>query len=145
MKSTKKILITICAILAILIAGAAYLYFTSAPKFTYKLTASAVQDRQEQPLNIKKDGSKIDYSLLFISGLGDNHAAKLNDSLEFSNQFPFVSFSKNLEIRLINTDNQSQNMQVMYELNGSISNLKPGNYKLRVIDANNRLVDEKTF
>ncbi|NMB69912.1 hypothetical protein GYA27_01805 [candidate division WWE3 bacterium] len=139
---TKGILGLILGFLAFLIV----LEFKQQPNFIYKITTYEItQDMKELPVEIvpAPDAKGFNFKVIFTDDRDNSEHAKLSLQNKFVNSPPFLTYGEALTVQLVNEDQLSGEDQVIYEVTGSITGLKPGQYKLRIVDPNSNLVDER--
>ena len=121
MNSNKKPLIIIISVLGTILLFFAILYYEYSPRYKYELKTSAVKDGGETPLEIETNINSIKFKTRFNSGSGENHSSKLQTKFDFDTTAPFIHFSRELVVELINDDNKVENMIINYEISGEIS------------------------
>jgi len=139
---TKGVLALILGFLAFLVI----LEFKQQPNFTYDIvTYEVTQDMKELPMEIvdAPEADGFNFKVVFTDDRENSELAKLVLQNKFENKPPFLTYGEGLTVQLVNEDQLSGEDQVIYEVSGSITGLKPGQYKLSIIDPNSNLVDEK--
>jgi hypothetical protein len=104
-----------------------------APQLTYKLTQHAYQSELISPLTLQVEDRSVQLMISFKGGGGSYDAARLERS------------GDGIRIILFDTDGKLQNMWVIYQLSGMISDLEPGGYKLQINDSNRTVIAEDVF
>jgi hypothetical protein len=103
------------------------------PKLDYELTQQAYRPELVSSLTLQVQDDSLHFAIIFQGGGGENEKARLEvvDGV--------------LRLVLINADHKSEKMQVNYYLEGSVSGLGPGEYRLQIVDSSDRLIAEDTF
>lgn len=164
----KTILILLSSLFALGIGG--YLTInTLAPKLVYTINRTDAGSSPEAPLEIRNKGDvsketgdesaaslsdgvikhknyEVDFSTKFIEKKGKIVSAKLNRGVSLKAAWSFIEFSQDLNVVLKGDSSEvDEDMSYLYELSGSIVNLRPQFYKLRIIDEFGNLIDERAF
>lgn len=143
-KIIKIVLISILAFLAILL----FMEFRQQPHFSYDIqTFEPTDEISEMPMETTSltDEKGIEFKVIFSDDRDNTEKVKLMLENKFTPQMPFLNYSDLLTVQLINKDNLSEDDQIIYQISGKITGLKPSLYKLKVIDPNGNLVDEKVI
>lgn len=129
----------------IVIAYSVFLFMV-APKMTYKLETIDAEGQTENPLLINITENAFDFEVKFISGEGENDKVKISKNLEFGGAFPFVRFSKDIQIKMVEKGKvYDEDKKVLYTVSGQISNLEKGTYRVSILDWQDNLIDERVF
>lgn len=147
-KTNRKLLFMSTLLVSLLVFSGFFLYLGLFPNLKYAITTSKIKkDTKETPLKvfIDKETNEIRFSINFIGRVGEIERARLLKNLAFTTGWPFLVFSNELTVQLYTPKDASRKSQVMYEINGSITNLQSEQYKLRVVDQYSNLIDEKVI
>ncbi len=141
-KIIRWVLVTIVVFLIVVAA----LEVKIQPKFTYQIkTYEITQDLKEQPMEVtimpQKQG--LSFKVIFTDDRGNSEKAKLVIANSVESKPPFLTYGDTLTVQLVNADQIAKEDQVVYEVSGEITKLRTGQYKLKVIDPNSNLVDER--
>ena len=134
--------------------GIYLLFLNASPKLKYTITNLTAGTAPEAPLIIKDNSDVVakdklygvDFMLRLTEKQGKIQKATLNPSVSFKTSWPFVNFAQDLNITLSgDASDVNEKVDVLYEINGSVVNLRPQFYKLRVLDEFGNLIDERAF
>ena len=123
----------LCLYLVVLLSLVACSNKTTDASFSYKLSQQAFQSELVSPLTLQIQGNDIGFTIAFKGGGGAYDEAHLERSKD------------TVRIILFDTDGKLQNMWVIYQLSGSVSDLDSGNYTFQIEDADGRLIAEDSF
>lgn len=137
-----KILIFILFIVFLGI-GFFYLKISLAPKHDYKISAEINPDVKESPLDITTSLREIKYSIVLNAAGGEYEKINLYSDYYVNIQPPFIHYGNTLTLKLLDQDGKQEKIATTYTITGKISNLEKEEYKLRVIDEHENLLDEK--
>jgi len=123
----------LCLYLAVLLSLVACSNKTTDVSFSYKLSQQAFQSELVSPLTLQVQGNDIGFAIAFKGGGGAYDEACLKRSEDI------------VRVMLFDIDSEAQKMFVVYQLSGSISDLKSGHYTFQIVDTDGRLIAEDVF
>lgn len=149
MLTKSRLTTSLLVVMAVLLGGFIYVWFTSFPKLEGVVKFTDEDNLAERQLSVEKKESGLVFDVAFYSIKDSIDFVTINKKLNFDWNFPFIHQSRDLVLSLV--DNEENNVEseeevyVLYEIGGTVSNVRSSEVRLKILDSFGNLVDERYF